>query len=215
MRKLLLLFVFLAFKSWTQNKQPYELGVNVFNLYTKINPIGLPSDRDIKTEYCNGVFFRYDTNQFVFRAQVNYRVTNGSIETPSGFSEFYSLQFNGTAYSMQLGYQKKLLEKKDWLYAFADIGYSRKSEQGISRGGWSGISEQYVQKSNGLLLDLGIGSRFQLYRQIYFSPELNYTSEIYHVDKTITPLSGGKFKEYRYYSFYLRPWLRCYLTFSF
>lgn len=215
MRQLYLLFFLLTLSGWAQTKQPYELGVNVFNYYTGLNSIGLPAIRDYKTSYCNGVFFRYDTNQYALRAQLNYIRTSGTVQSPLQFSEFYNMSFDGIGFNLAIGIQKQLYPNKKLFYAFSDIGYSRIAEQGISRGGWSGITETFVKKSNGVLLDVGIGSRLKIYKQVYFSPELCYLSEVRFVNEVTTPLQGGTFSQVNYMSLYVRPWLRFYLTFIF
>ncbi len=215
MRQLATLILLLSLKGWSQTLQRYEVGLKGFGVYTALNPIALPAIRTFQIDYCNGVFFRYDTNAFAIRAQLNYQRSNGNVHSAPQLSEFYSMSYDATRYNLLLGFQKQLLKKKFQLYFITDIGYARKKEQGIRRGGWSGASEQFIKKSNGVLFNCGIGTRFQLYKQIYFTPELSYLSEIHFTKETTTPIQGGMFFQNNYTSYYLRPWLNGFITFAF
>lgn len=153
-----------------------------------------PGYADPRLTFLNGLFFRYTTNRFGYRAVVSYsekttHFTNAAMRQ----SYYWGESTNAKDFRLGAGVQYAVVKQKDWLYGFVDLYYRHISSSGF----YFGILNQTQNSiSNGLDGFAGLGLKFKLAKWFYLSPEFGYylTTQFTNMHSVSTdlydPLSG-------------------------
>ncbi|MEO8761544.1 MAG: hypothetical protein ABI448_11665 [Bacteroidia bacterium] len=146
--------------------------------------------------YCNGLFFRYTKNHLALRALANYSQNSFSYNVPPTESDGFTGSEKNKLFTIGIGGQYSILNKKDWLYTFVDLSYRNISSIGITRGGFAGVNNSFTATTNGVNTALGLGFKIKIVKCIYLSPEISNTFFLGNINTTTTPLNYGNTTKY-------------------
>jgi hypothetical protein len=164
----------------------------------------------------SGIFARYQPTRVGFRMALHYvkfedkpRGGGKRIDICAGFCP-KTIQ-NVSFFSTSLGAQYNLLPTQEWLYAFGDIRYSSKLQEGNrSADMWKNPYEFQI-KTKGINSFIGVGVRAILFKRLTFSlePALevgNYRSESKSLD-LVTQQTTSENTSFNAFSFASRFWI--------
>ena len=194
-------------------KKRFELGVTLAT-FNSFNHSIYHSENRLPFEFCNGLFFRYSMNRFALRAQASYYQNKYSFNS-FGIADGISGNGDNHSFRIGIGGQYNLLKKKDWLYAFADLNYRNISSAGTTFGGFSGGTENFTAKSNGIDTYFGLGFKLKVFKSVYLSPELFNNFYIGATNKAGTDANSGVISKSMMYNVSVNPGIRVHLTVKF
>lgn len=151
----------------------YEFGSTVFTL-NSFNATGNFGSAKPRTEFINGLFFRYSYKRFGFRAQTSYSENSKFYAFPDQ-NNVVTNHLTNKDFRIGIGGQYSLLKKKDWLYGYTDIFYRNIQTNGAYTGDYMNTNiTAYARTSNGIDAFLGLGLKLKLSKSFYLSPEFGY-----------------------------------------
>ena len=198
MKKLLILLLVAPVLIKAQELKRYELGSTLVTF--NIGVLGgenfffheKPPD-----EILNGLFVRYKLNRWSVRSLLSYYEYSYSYSPIPECVDCDAGAVNNKEFRIGGGMQYSLIRTKEWLYGFADVLYRNVFVNGVSNGGMTGKAISYNYTGHGTNSTLGMGAKFNVFKELVLSPELAYDIVTGTQQKTVTEINTGKIERFR------------------
>ena len=166
-------------------------------------------------EYLNGLFFRYTYKRISFRVLMSYSENYYSYSDPPSTRDGSSGDASNKDVRLGIGGQFSVFKKNSLLYPFIDASYRNIFSTGHYYGGFGGANDERTSTTEGLLLNIGIGSKIKIYKSIYLSPEIAYSYFNGLRKETSTYVPNGSTIKYSSQTVYWSPLIKLHLTVNF
>ena len=166
-------------------------------------------------EYLNGLFLRYTHKRIAIRAQISYSENYQSYSSPPGTRDGGGGDAFNKDVRLGLGGQFSVFKNNTLLYPFVDASYRNIFSVGHYYGGFGGANDALTSTTEGLLLNIGLGSKIKIYKSIYLSPEFGFSYFNGLKKETSTYVPNGSSIKYSSPTVYWSPSIKLHLTVNF